>query len=191
MHSDELYKFSDGTLTRLLSSLEDITKNIDMTYFLKRRCSTLEKKRAHFMIKDINKLLKERRMMRSLEKFIGERFDTLAGNPVKEILLKLSLPDHRIFKDGGEALGWHLEEIHMTWAHLGKKRTRLQLYAKVEEEKCIQTLETASQFIATTSEVLKDGVRNFVTASERNRLKEALEQSAERRHKDYKAMPSC
>ncbi|GJT21814.1 hypothetical protein Tco_0891751 [Tanacetum coccineum] len=51
--SDELYKFSDGTLTRLLSSLEDITKNIDMTYLSKRRWSTLEKKRAHFMIKDI------------------------------------------------------------------------------------------------------------------------------------------
>ncbi|GJX68195.1 hypothetical protein Tco_0303922 [Tanacetum coccineum] len=33
----------------------------------------LEKKRAHFMIKDINKLLKERRMMRSLEKFVGDR----------------------------------------------------------------------------------------------------------------------
>ncbi|GKF50193.1 hypothetical protein Tco_0146660, partial [Tanacetum coccineum] len=32
MRSDELYKFSDGMLTRLLSSLEDITKNIDMTY---------------------------------------------------------------------------------------------------------------------------------------------------------------
>ncbi|GJY35558.1 hypothetical protein Tco_0420936 [Tanacetum coccineum] len=32
MRSDELYKFSDGTLTRLLSSLEDITKNIDMEY---------------------------------------------------------------------------------------------------------------------------------------------------------------
>ncbi|GJR33931.1 hypothetical protein Tco_1209615 [Tanacetum coccineum] len=69
MRSDELYKFSDGTLTRLLSSLEDITKNIDMEYLPKRRWSTLEKKRAHFMIKDINKLLKERRMMRSLEKF--------------------------------------------------------------------------------------------------------------------------
>ncbi|GJT71705.1 hypothetical protein Tco_1030991 [Tanacetum coccineum] len=55
MRSDELYKFSDGTLTRLLSSLEDITKNIDMEYFPKRRWSTLEKKRAHFMIKDINK----------------------------------------------------------------------------------------------------------------------------------------
>ncbi|GJY90586.1 hypothetical protein Tco_0505782 [Tanacetum coccineum] len=73
MRSDELYKFSDGTLTRLLSSLEDITKNIDMEYLPKRRWSTLEKKRAHFMIKDINKLLKERRMMRSLEKFVGGR----------------------------------------------------------------------------------------------------------------------
>ncbi|GJS85882.1 hypothetical protein Tco_0752423 [Tanacetum coccineum] len=64
MCSDELYKFSDGTLTRLLSSLEDITKNIDMEYLPKRRWST---------IKDINKLLKERRMMRSLEKFVGSR----------------------------------------------------------------------------------------------------------------------
>ncbi|GJR18111.1 hypothetical protein Tco_0966638 [Tanacetum coccineum] len=69
----ELYKFSDGTLTRLLSSLEDITKNINMEYLLKRRWSTLEKKRAHFMIKDINKLLKEIRMMKSLEKFVGGR----------------------------------------------------------------------------------------------------------------------
>ncbi|GKA73279.1 hypothetical protein Tco_0779495, partial [Tanacetum coccineum] len=72
MRSDELYKFSDGTLTRLLSLLEDITKNIDMEYLPKRIWSTLEKKRAHFMIKDINKLLKERWMM-SLEKFVGGR----------------------------------------------------------------------------------------------------------------------
>ncbi|GKD93201.1 hypothetical protein Tco_1373038, partial [Tanacetum coccineum] len=41
MRSDELYKFSDGTLTRLLSSLKDITKNIDMKYLPKRRWSTL------------------------------------------------------------------------------------------------------------------------------------------------------
>ncbi|GJZ08099.1 hypothetical protein Tco_0542382 [Tanacetum coccineum] len=89
MRSNELYKFSDVTLTRLLSLLEDITKNIVMEYLPKRRWSTLEKKRAHFMIKDINKLLKERRMMKSLEKFVG------AGNPVKEILLKLSPPNHK------------------------------------------------------------------------------------------------
>ncbi|GJU46182.1 putative reverse transcriptase domain-containing protein [Tanacetum coccineum] len=34
--------------------------------------------------------------------YVLERFDTSAGNPIKEILLKLSLLDHRIFKDGGE-----------------------------------------------------------------------------------------
>ncbi|GJT40058.1 hypothetical protein Tco_0939923 [Tanacetum coccineum] len=56
IRSDELYKFSDGTLTRLLSSPKDITKNINMEYLPKRRWSNLEKKRAHFMIKDINKL---------------------------------------------------------------------------------------------------------------------------------------
>ncbi|GKA77961.1 hypothetical protein Tco_0784498 [Tanacetum coccineum] len=73
MRSDELYKFSDGTLTRLLSSLEDITKNINIEYLPKRRWSNLEKKRAHFMIKDISKMLKERRRVRSLEKFVGGR----------------------------------------------------------------------------------------------------------------------
>ncbi|GKD44383.1 hypothetical protein Tco_1269028, partial [Tanacetum coccineum] len=31
-----------------------------------------------------------------------ERFNTSAGNPVKEILLKLNLPDHRKLKDSGE-----------------------------------------------------------------------------------------
>ncbi|GKA94560.1 hypothetical protein Tco_0816598 [Tanacetum coccineum] len=73
MRIDKLYKFSDGTLTRLLSSLEDITKIIDMTYLPNRRWRNLEKKRDHFKIKYINKLLKERRMMRSLEKFIDGR----------------------------------------------------------------------------------------------------------------------
>ncbi|GJY77973.1 hypothetical protein Tco_0483774 [Tanacetum coccineum] len=29
------------------------------------------------------------------------RFNTTAGNPVKKILLKLNLSDHRLFKDGG------------------------------------------------------------------------------------------
>ncbi|GKA20311.1 hypothetical protein Tco_0700300 [Tanacetum coccineum] len=36
MRSNELYKFSDGTLTRLLTSLEDITNNINMEYLPKR-----------------------------------------------------------------------------------------------------------------------------------------------------------
>nr|GEY21778.1 hypothetical protein [Tanacetum cinerariifolium] len=73
IHSDELYKFSDGTLTRLRTSLSDITKNISTEYLPKKICSTLEKKRANIMIKAIYKQLKERRMMRSLKKFVGGR----------------------------------------------------------------------------------------------------------------------
>ncbi|GJV78856.1 hypothetical protein Tco_1514726 [Tanacetum coccineum] len=73
MRSDELYKFSNGILTRLLTLLEDITNNINMEYLPKRRWTTLEKKRAHIMIKAINKLRKERRIMRSIEKFVGGR----------------------------------------------------------------------------------------------------------------------
>nr|GEX40989.1 hypothetical protein [Tanacetum cinerariifolium] len=42
------------------------------------------------------------------------------------------------------ALGWHLEEIHMTWDHLEKKQTRLRLYTKYLEEPRIQSVETAS-----------------------------------------------
>nr|GEW96296.1 hypothetical protein [Tanacetum cinerariifolium] len=64
---DELYNFSDGTLTRLQTSLGDITKNILMEYLPKRRCSKLKKKRANIIIKVIDKKLKERRMMSSLE----------------------------------------------------------------------------------------------------------------------------
>nr|GEU83166.1 MAK10-like protein [Tanacetum cinerariifolium] len=81
-------------------------------------------------------------------------------------------------------LGWHLEEIHVTWAHLGKKQTILQLYTKVKEEKGTQTLETASQPLVTTSNHQSDGVRNFETASRLNPHSETLEDSVKRR-RDY------
>ncbi|GJY54303.1 ribonuclease H-like domain-containing protein [Tanacetum coccineum] len=55
---------------------------------------------------------------------------------------------HKLFADNGIdevflALRWHLEEIHVTWAHLEKKRTRLRLYTKNHKELCIQSVETA------------------------------------------------
>ncbi|GJZ05660.1 hypothetical protein Tco_0539453 [Tanacetum coccineum] len=43
------------------------------------------------------------------------------------------------------ALGWLLEEIHVTWAHLEKKQTRLRTYTKSLEDFCKQWLETVSQ----------------------------------------------
>ncbi|GJW41435.1 hypothetical protein Tco_0067280 [Tanacetum coccineum] len=44
-----------------------------MEYLPHRRWSSLEKKRAHIIIKATDKQLKERRMMRSFEKFVGGR----------------------------------------------------------------------------------------------------------------------
>ncbi|GKE21856.1 hypothetical protein Tco_1433368 [Tanacetum coccineum] len=68
-------------------------------------------------------------------------------------------------------LGWLLEEIHVTWAHLEKKRTRLRLYTKSLEEIIIQMVETASPTLATTSKLDQDGVRNITKVSECSRLK--------------------
>ncbi|GJT76222.1 hypothetical protein Tco_1042947 [Tanacetum coccineum] len=55
MRSDELYMFNDGTLTRLRTSLDNITKNIRMEYLPQRRWSILEKKIANIMIKAIDR----------------------------------------------------------------------------------------------------------------------------------------
>ncbi|GJS59400.1 retrovirus-related pol polyprotein from transposon TNT 1-94 [Tanacetum coccineum] len=120
----------------------------------------------------IDNLLKERRLMRSLEKFVGGklyegdlrlrqknhmilsydvlinqvvryrysnpmiqpepegstqgyplvsvevlRFNTTAGNPVKKILLKLNLSDHRLFKDGGG-----VKEFQRSFSHSDTER---------------------------------------------------------------------
>ncbi|GJR32902.1 hypothetical protein Tco_1109134 [Tanacetum coccineum] len=73
MRTDELYKFSDGTLTSVRSVLHDIASNLRMDYLPKRRWSSLDRKRSRIMIKAIDKLLLERRLMRSLEKFVGGR----------------------------------------------------------------------------------------------------------------------
>ncbi|GJU31268.1 hypothetical protein Tco_1174857 [Tanacetum coccineum] len=73
MCSDELYKFSDGTLTSVRSVLHDIASNLRMDYLPKRRWSNLDRQRSRTMIKAIDNLMLERRLMRSLEKFIGGR----------------------------------------------------------------------------------------------------------------------
>ncbi|GJZ72642.1 hypothetical protein Tco_0636788 [Tanacetum coccineum] len=168
MRTDELHKFSDGTLIHVQTALNDITTGLEMDYLPKRKWSKQVKQRACVMINAPNKKLRDKRLMRNLEKFVGGRpykgdlhsvvvlryekrsksenkgkvptemelvleqtqqgtsyevsisaegveelkrkvkikgekkeailtlrFDTSAGNPIEEILLKLNLPDHR------------------------------------------------------------------------------------------------
>ncbi|GKD62242.1 hypothetical protein Tco_1299751 [Tanacetum coccineum] len=73
MRTDELHKFSDGTLNHVRTSLNDIANGIQMEYLPKRKWTKQDKQRARVMIKAIDKKLKYMRLMRSLEKFIGGR----------------------------------------------------------------------------------------------------------------------
>ncbi|GJW61133.1 hypothetical protein Tco_0110468 [Tanacetum coccineum] len=76
MCSHELYKLRDGTLISLLDTLKDMANNLEMGYtsvMPRRRWSSLDKKRSHIMIKDIDRQLLDRRLIRSLEKFFGGR----------------------------------------------------------------------------------------------------------------------
>ncbi|GJU94617.1 hypothetical protein Tco_1319373 [Tanacetum coccineum] len=107
MRLDELHKFSNGTLDDVRTALDDSLKGIRMDYLPKTIWRQSDRERATTMIQAIDKRLKSRRIMRSLERFIEhvefdesdthvlERLNTSARNPVKEILLKLNLPDHR------------------------------------------------------------------------------------------------
>ncbi|GJT91011.1 hypothetical protein Tco_1079856 [Tanacetum coccineum] len=50
MRTDELHKFSDGTLNDVRTALHDIASGIRMEYLPKRKWSRLDKQRARIMI---------------------------------------------------------------------------------------------------------------------------------------------
>ncbi|GJT84802.1 hypothetical protein Tco_1066519 [Tanacetum coccineum] len=67
----------DRTLISLHDTLKDMANNLEMGYtsvMSRRRWSKLDKKRSRIMLKDIDHQLLDRRLMRSLEKVIGERY---------------------------------------------------------------------------------------------------------------------
>ncbi|GKD26104.1 hypothetical protein Tco_1232318, partial [Tanacetum coccineum] len=66
-------KFSDGTLNNVCTALNDIATGIEMEYLPKRKWSKQDKQRARVMINAVDKKLRDRRLMRNLEKFVGGR----------------------------------------------------------------------------------------------------------------------
>nr|GEX30402.1 hypothetical protein [Tanacetum cinerariifolium] len=70
MRIDELHKFSDGTLIDVRTALDDCLKGIRMQYFPQSIWRKSDKDRAAAMIQAIDKRLKTRRIMRSLERSI-------------------------------------------------------------------------------------------------------------------------
>nr|GEV09118.1 hypothetical protein [Tanacetum cinerariifolium] len=73
MQIDELHKFSDGTLTDVRTALDDRLKGIRMKYLPESIWRKSEKDRVAAMIQVIVKQLKTRRIIRSLERFVGGR----------------------------------------------------------------------------------------------------------------------
>nr|GFC04481.1 hypothetical protein [Tanacetum cinerariifolium] len=73
MRIDELHKFSDGTLNDVCNALDDRLKGIQMQYLPTTIWRSGDKERAAAMIQAIEKILKTRRIIRSLEKFVGGR----------------------------------------------------------------------------------------------------------------------
>nr|GEX92525.1 reverse transcriptase domain-containing protein [Tanacetum cinerariifolium] len=72
---DELHKFSDGTVDDVRNALNDRLKGIRMQYLPSTIWRKGDKDRAAAMIQAIEKMLKTRRIMRSLEKFVGGRLN--------------------------------------------------------------------------------------------------------------------
>ncbi|GKA08381.1 hypothetical protein Tco_0687712 [Tanacetum coccineum] len=73
-------------------------------------------------------------------------------------------------------LGWYLEEIHLTYAHLEKKRTRLRLHTKFFEETVHTEYGYGVTFLKRRHQDFQgDDVTNLAMTSERSRLKVALE----------------
>ncbi|GKB04292.1 hypothetical protein Tco_0832435 [Tanacetum coccineum] len=74
MRTGELYKFSDGTLTLVCNTLDQILKNLMLRYnkvMNRRKWTTTNQKQTCIMIKDIDQ--QYIRIMRILEKFVGRR----------------------------------------------------------------------------------------------------------------------
>ncbi|GJV43891.1 hypothetical protein Tco_1428427 [Tanacetum coccineum] len=64
-----------------------------------------------------NKLMVEHAEYDESNTYVLERFNTTAGNPVKKILLKLNLSDHRKLKEGGE-----VKEFQRSFRHSDTER---------------------------------------------------------------------
>ncbi|GJY81448.1 hypothetical protein Tco_0494199 [Tanacetum coccineum] len=115
MRTDELHKFSDGTFNHVRTTLNDIAIGIQMDYLTKRRWSPQDKRRARVMISAIDRKLRDRRLMRSLEKFVGGRPEDHHSDIGKPIVFGLVTPQG---DDGGGSrqLGEVMVKVVVRWS---------------------------------------------------------------------------
>ncbi|GJW43489.1 hypothetical protein Tco_0072288 [Tanacetum coccineum] len=108
----------------------------------------------------------------------NDRFYTSAGNPVKQILLKLNLPDHRKLKDGGEVKEFQRSFCHSDTERLSqsdevlklknfKKDATLKLFKSTNQERVLHRVFAKVNHVFV---VAHDGnvVESYVVVDERH-----------------------
>ncbi|GKF33465.1 hypothetical protein Tco_0106665 [Tanacetum coccineum] len=76
LRADELYKFSDGTLKSVRDEIHHRVLDFHLDYnpeMPKRKWTAVDQKRLGLMIELIDKQLKEREIIRNLERLVGSR----------------------------------------------------------------------------------------------------------------------
>ncbi|GJU73743.1 hypothetical protein Tco_1265148 [Tanacetum coccineum] len=76
MRADELYKFLDGTLKTVRDELHPRILNFRLGYnkeMSRRKWMAIDKKRSELMVELIDKRMRERRIIRNLERLVGAR----------------------------------------------------------------------------------------------------------------------
>ncbi|GKA77016.1 putative reverse transcriptase domain-containing protein [Tanacetum coccineum] len=76
MRADELYKFSDGTLKKVRDELHHRILDFRLGYndeMSRRKWTAIDKKRSELMVELIDKQMRERRIIRNLERLVGAR----------------------------------------------------------------------------------------------------------------------
>ncbi|GJW27848.1 hypothetical protein Tco_0044723 [Tanacetum coccineum] len=76
MRADELYKFSDGTLKKVQDELHHRIRDFHLEYnkeMPRRKWTAIDRKRSELMVELIDKQMRERRIIRNLERLVGAR----------------------------------------------------------------------------------------------------------------------
>ncbi|GJU66786.1 hypothetical protein Tco_1253045 [Tanacetum coccineum] len=118
MRLNELHKFSDGTLTRVMEKLDQMVKDFHLYEYNKgmetRKWSEDDKRRSKDFITAIEKRLQIRRIYRSLESFVGGRIRDIDYRLINRTTIRWQ---NKIFP-----LNHRQEQIipHSHWSIIGK-----------------------------------------------------------------------
>nr|GEX69825.1 hypothetical protein [Tanacetum cinerariifolium] len=117
-----------------------------------------------------------------------ERGDGVAG--IKRRRRDLSKEGVKDLATASGPLVWHLEEIHVTWAHLEKKQRRLQTCTKIHQEVLFSERgDVVTRIKRRHRDLSGDGVWILVTALQRSQLKVDLQPSTWQRRQKHQATP--